>query len=877
VGRSLNLNGLVARWIALISRRARFVVLLSVLLTAAMSYYVGGNLGMNTDTSDMLSPDLPFRQNSIALSQAFPQFSDNIVVVVDGAEPEAINAAADLLASGLKKLPEIFGEVFDPAGEAFFRKNGLLYLDAPALERLTDQLIDAQPFLGKLWQKPDLPTLFAILAQIAEQRAGGTSDLPLEAAAAFVDSIASAVADANDPLASQLSWQKLFAGDAGHLSPGRRIILIQPKTDFDSLQPGADAVSSIRSLAEELRLEEIYGARVRLTGSLALANEELESVADGLGVAGVLSLILVFALLIMGLRRWSAVTACLITLICGLIWTAGFATAAIGTLNLISVAFAVLFIGLSVDFGIHFTLRYMEQEAHEPDVHSALREAGNGIGSALTWTAAAAAIGFFSFLPTDYLGLAELGLIAGAGMIIALVANLTLLPALLVCLAPKIDRPAPAQLPGMTSRPAIHRLSLSAFTVLTLAAAAVSSNVVFDFDPLNLKDPKTESVATLLDLVGSEENSPYTISILAGDLSAAQETKKRLLALDSVKAVRTIADLVPNNQTQKLELISDVSLLLLPAMSGDVGQPSGSVVQANAAYRALENALATSRTGDRTQLDANLSLLVDALKSYREVAPLDDRALRRLQDRVIGALPEKLIQLKASLTPVKITEGALPRSLRERLVATDGRIKMDVSPKGNMRNQAELQAFVSEVQSVIPTATGAPVVIYEAGRVVKRAFGEAGLITIFLIAVLVFLLTRNIRQIVLIFAPICVAGLLTVGATVALGLAFNFANIIVLPLLFGLGVAGSIHMVRREQALSREANVSETSTPRAVVFSSLTTIGSFGSIALSSHPGTASMGILLTIAVFCTLAATLFLLPALMYIWPAPDEMLREV
>ncbi len=877
MGASQIMSELIARWVSCVCGRARLVILLGLVLTIGMGVYIATNLGMNTDTSDMLSPELPFRQNSIALSQAFPQFSDNIVVVVEGGEPGATNAAADILATKLRESPEKFGEVFDPAGEMFFRKNGLLYLETPVLERLLDQLIDAQPFLGKLWQQPDLTTLFASLAQITEYRASGSSDLPVEAAAGFVDRIAGAIHAAGDPGAPPLSWQQLFTGDAGDLTPIRRVILIQPKTDFDSLQPGSDAMSAIRSLADELRLKEIYGARVRLTGSLALADEELESVADGLGLAGVLSLVLVFSLLIVGLRRWSAVGACLITLICGLIWTAGFATAAIGTLNLISVAFAVLFIGLSVDFGIHFTLRYLEREGGETDVSSALSAAGKGIGNALTWTAVAAAIGFFSFLPTDYRGLAELGLIAGAGMIIALFANLTLLPALLVWGAPKAVGRTPNRLRRMTLRPAVHRMFLALFTVLTLAAAAVSSKVVFDFDPLNLKDPKTESVGTLLDLVGSRGNSPYTITILAADLATARETSKKLLALDTVQGVRTITDLVPENQAQKLELIADASLILLPSMSGEIGQSSGSTAQVSAAYRALETSLSVISAGDLTPLDAALSRLAGALKSYREQTSLVDAALRRLQEKLMSALPEKLASLKISLTPVRIAQENLPKSLRDRLVAADGRIKIDVSPKGNMRNQVELEAFVRDVQSVAPTATGAPVVIYEAGRVVKRAFGEAGLTTIALIALLVFLLTRNIRQIILIFAPIFVAGLLTVGATVVLGLAFNFANIIVLPLLFGLGVAGSIHMVRRERALSPGADLSETSTPRAVIFSALTTIGSFGSIALSSHPGTASMGLLLTIAVFCTLATTLFLLPALMYIWPAPDTEMREV
>ena len=220
-------------------------------------------------------------------------------------------------------------------------------------------------------------------------------------------------------------------GEAVDAQANRRFIVIQPVLDFASLQPASKGMRAVRRLAAENDLDPAHGVRIRLTGSVALEDEELQSVEQGMGLAALLSLTLVMGLLLVGLRSGRLIVATAAALIMGLIWTAAFAFAALGALNLMSVAFAVLFIGLSVDFGIHFGLRYQEAVDARDGHAEALRRAASGVGGALTLCAVAAAIGFYSFLPTDYRGLAELGLIAGTGMFVALFANMTVLPAFL--------------------------------------------------------------------------------------------------------------------------------------------------------------------------------------------------------------------------------------------------------------------------------------------------------------------------------------------------------------------------------------------------------------------------------------------------------------
>ena len=242
--------------------------------------------------------------------------------------------------------------------------------------------------------------------------------------------------------------------------------------------------------------------------------------------------------------------------------------------------------------------------------------------------------------------------------------------------------------------------------------------------------------------------------------------------------------------------------------------------------------------------------------------------MNQLEFLLLGSFPQRLTELRQSLKATTISLLELPASLRDRLVSSDGRARLELYPTGNMQSRRALRDFVREVQEIAPHATGAPVSIFEAGSTVVQAFTQAAVTTIILIGMLVLFLTRRLREIILIFLPLILAALMTSSASALFILPFNFANVIVLPLLFGLGIAGNIHMVIRERQTTVTSMMS-TTTPRAVLFSALTTIGSFGSIALSSHPGTSSMGVLLAIAIVCTLISTLILLPVLMTLWPA--------
>jgi uncharacterized protein len=861
-------NG-VSSWVDGVCRHAWFVLVASLVLTGLSGWYTATHLAIDTDTDGMLSSELDFRQNSIRLKQAFPQLSNNIAIVIDGDTADQADDAALALARALRGQPGLFRNVFDPRGEPFLRRNGLLFLDEDKLGQLVDRLAAAQVFLAKLSRDPSLRGLFGVLRLALDNSDAAASPAELKR-------VLNAVADAADAeIAGRrdvVSWSGLLDGKRA-ADDRRRIILVQPRLDFASLAPASDAMATIRRQAVSLGLTRDAGVRIRLTGSAPLEHEELESVAEGMGIAGIVSLTLVLVLLLWGLKSPRLVAALLVTLIMGLIWTAAFATLTVGRLNLISVAFAVLFIGLSVDFGIHFVLRVREEMAKAPSVLAAMRPAADGVSGALWLCAIAAAIAFFSFLPTDYVGLAELGVIAGSGMFIALFANLTVLPACMVIAPPARTAGADAVTviaAGRRSWRIRHaRAIVGVAVVLALAAAALSPLVRFDFDPLNLKDRSTESVQTLFDLMGNEDTAPYTADVLAANEAAAKDLTARLEALPTVKSVLSIERFVPGDQENKLAIIESAALLMLPALEAPrIASPNDA--RTSVAFKQFRDQLA-KMVSSPVSGSASLSPTIRRLwSSLGRLTPTTD-TLRSLERRLLSTLPGRLQALRESLEAGPVILADLPPSLWGRFVGQQGQRRLEIFPSENVREQVHLRRFVADVQTVAPHATGSPVIIVAAGEAVVRAFAIAAAISVVTIGILIAVLLRRLRDVLLVFAPLGLAALLTIAASAMLDLPFNFANVIVLPLLFGLGVASAIHLVMRERYAEDLSQVLRSSTPRAVIFSALTTIGSFASIALSSHPGTSSMGVLLTIAIGLTLICTMIVLPALMALFTAKN------
>jgi hypothetical protein len=853
---------LLAGLIAFCSRRAILVIAIALLAAGGAFFYLSRHIAIDTDSAKLISDKIDWRQRDAAFAAAFPQNDDQTVIVIDAPTAELAEGAAASLTKALLAKPELFKTVRRPDGGAFFNQNGLLFLPQQDVETAMNQLIAGQPLLGSLAADPSLRGLMNTLSTYllgVQEGAAKLDDLapPLTALSETLQSVT-----AGKPM--PLSWRRLVTGAAPDPRELRRFIQVQPVLDFTALSPGAAASDVIRQTAHDLKLTPENHVTVRLTGPVPLEDEEFSTLADGAALTSALTVAAVILLLWLGLRSVKMIIAIVLTLTAGLMLTGAFGLYVIGPFNLISVAFAVLFVGLGVDFGIQYCVRYREERQRHADTHVALVAAGRGVGRQLALAAFAIAIGFFAFLPTDYLGVSDLGLIAGTGMIIAFLLNITLLPALLSLLRPAADGAeigyaflAPVDRLLIRRRPVI----LGLFAVLALASLAAMPWLSFDFNPINLKSPKVESVATLLDLMRDPNTTPNTIDVLTPSPAAAADLGKRLSALPEVAQAVTLGSFVPEEQPAKLALIEDASMLLGPTLSPTTIKPAPSDDEDKAAIIAMAKAL--HQAADAAPADAKSKPVAKQLADTLDQLAAGPAELRLAATAaLIPGLQVTLDQIRASLQAQSVTLDKLPPDLARDWLTADGRARLQVFPKGDSNDNATLERFTAAVRAVAPEATGTPISIQESGKTIVHAFDLAALLAAGSITLLLALILRRLSDVLLTLAPLMLAGLLTLGTCVLIGQPINFANIIALPLLFGIGVAFNIYFVMAWR--NGATDMLQSSLTRAILFSALTTSTAFGSLWLSQHPGTASMGKLLVISLVWTLVTALIFLPALL-------------
>jgi hypothetical protein len=834
------------------AQRAPIVVLLGALVLAALALtLVARDLGINTSTADMISDRAHFMRVYRELKARFPERSDNLVVVVEADTPDRARDAADLLADRLASDKDRFARVHRPDGGAFLARNGLLYLDVDELLDLLDSLADASPLIQRLRNDTSLRGLFAVLT-LAASDAGRLDDLDW-----LFGRMAAVIEGRLDGRPAQLSWHEIMWGRESEAGDRRAFVIARPVAlDYDRLLPGADSLDEVRRVAAEAGLVRENGISVRLTGGLALEYDELATAQRGVALAGLISLVLITAILWWALRALRLVVIALFTLLVGLAWTAGFATLAVGSLNLISVAFAVLFVSLGIDFTLHVCLRVAEVSGQGADPRRAVREGTESVAGSLGLCAASTALGFYAFLPTAYRGVSELGLIAGTGMILALVANLSVLPALLTLWPGRGRRAAVAPvLPRLRVSPRAVRRGAG---LALLAAAAALPWARFDFNPMNLQDPEAESVAVLRTLMAEGERDLWAAASVAGTAEEASARARAFEALDLVDRAVWLGSFVPADQEARFEIVQDIAFVMEPDLFA-APYPEPTADEQQGAVAALARAL--ERLQGAGPVPGGGVALARALDRLDAAPPA---ALELVEEGLVGALPGRLAALEEAARAEPFAIADLPADLVARFRGEDGSFRIDIHPAEDIAADNEaLERFVAALRAVDPDVTDDPVIVLEAGRVVVGAFAQALLSALALIALLLYVVTRRLGDLFAVLAPLCLAAALTGAATVVLGLAFNFANVIVLPLLLGIGVDSAIHLVHRHRTDPGRPLLG-TSTARAVLFSALTTMAGFGSLALSPHLGTASMGRLLLIGVTLTTACTLVVLPALL-------------
>ena len=835
------LNAVMTRTVAFCTRHAWGVILFAVILAALSGTYSVRQFSIDTNVNNLISRELPWRKRELEYQAAFPQSQQLILVVVEAPTPEQTSAATRALTEGLSKEAVLFHSVQEEGGGPFFQQNRL---PTDQVAKTTSQLANAERTIAQtlLFGLRGLQSGIYSLDDLART---------LDLAAQTFESVA-----ASRP--ANFSWDEVMEGNAQPMAL-RRLIAVIPHLATGELEPGRRATDAIRRAAADLQLATNLQANIRLTGPVPISDNEFASVKEGFASNSIVTGLIVLLILWLALRSWRLVLAVGITLAAGLVITAGLGFLFVGALNPISIAFAVLFVGLGADFAVQFNLRYRAQRYLCHDLRQALVEAAGRVGIPLTLAAAAAAVGFLSFTPTAYTGLAQLGKIAGCGMIVAYLVSFTLLPALIEAVKPP-DEPKPLSQPVLARADNFlkqHRVLVVGLTaILGLAGLPSLTKPQFDFNPVHLQSKHSQAVGTFLQLSNDPAIDANSAQVLARSHDDAKAIASKLAGVPEVAETRTIESFIPSDQTRKLTLIRHAERSFGPAF--DTAPEAAPTDEENIgalrnAAEALDAAAGKSAQGTRAaSLAGDLSQLANATESDRV----------RATNAFIIPLEMDIDSLRQSLRAKPVDMKSLPQDLLGDWVTQYGRERVDILPKGNPNDDKTIANFARAVLAPEPTASGQAIEILKWAETMIEALIQAAAIAFCAIAILLWIPLRRTGDVLLTLVPLLVAGVATLEICALTGFKLNYANIIALTVLLGVGVAFKIYYI---MAWRRgETDFLESPLTRAVFFSALLTGTAFGSLWLSSNPGMSSMGKLLALSLACTLASAVLFQPALM-------------
>ncbi|MFL2660342.1 MAG: MMPL family transporter [Alphaproteobacteria bacterium] len=811
-----------------ILKRPKLIVSIFILLSISLSFYIYKNLKINVSTDSLINQDLDFKIDQKILKEKFPTLNNNILMrvkVLDNSDHKEIN----------KNLLEKIGSlrstsfIYSPSFDEVMKNNFFLFLSDSEKERVIQKLYFYQPFISKINQNENKLKGLNELINLALKNDSGDLESFEQIFKNFSESLNSK---------SNVNWKQILASDSNEF-----FIIFGIDKDYLKKIGFSEIYNDLRSISNSFE----SNTQIDYTGGLIIDYEEISSVSSGAFISGVLSFILVALLLWILFRDAYVIFSILITIIVGLILTLGVTTKFIGSLNLISVAFAVLFIGLSVDFGIQICSRVFEDKF----LFKAHSEKIIGVFKTLLMASIPAIVGFLSFIPTDYIGLSELGIISAIGLVLGLFINTTLLPCLL---SKKLNKSLKIYSPTIFRNYSlflnrIKIVTLTCFLAITVYCIIYLPVISFDADALNLKDQKLPSVKLAKEIIEKNPASDYVISVIVPKNS---EMKKKeysyLLNNENIKTIFSFSDIINKYESDDLDYLNFL----------------------------LSNDFLEQNNSEENQLD-RLVFLLDDFSSKTKIMN-ENQSANRLKTSILNLRSEKYsdIQIEKmlfsgfvelivfinnlNLIPPNFSDN-VPMFFKNKYISKDGDKRIEVYPRKDLTEPKNLENFVLTVQSYFPNATGMPVIQYKAGQVVVDSFLKAFTISIIFLLIFLFIVFKKFKLVILCLSSLMCAFILTTFSMLIFNLNLNFANMISLPLLFTLGVCYSVYFLKRFQELKTLDSIFNSNTPTAILFSGLTTISSFGTLYISQHEGTSSMGLLLFISLSTTLLSSLVFLP----------------
>ncbi len=896
---------IIAHFLGLIERYPRWVIFWALFLAACSLWYTAQFLTFKTARNDLISPKREYNQHYLEYVEDFGSL-ESLVVVVESPAFERSKAFVLQLAQMLEKDRDHIQKVLYRIDPSFFEEKALLYLPLEKLQELRKQVKTHQDFLQALSRSPSLNTLFDTINEQASAKAVGTLISGL---------LGRTKAQPKEEITVDLRFlhvliremtQQVANPTAGFVSPWDTFFLEQPdRSTFDgfyasengqllfmlvfpvakkgSFIPAEAALTQIRRHIAELH-KEFPDVQAGVTGAPALATDEMMATQRDTLTASFLSLLGIGLLFAMTFRRMRGPLHAVVTLLIAIAWTFGFITLTVGSLNVLTVVFTPILIGLGIDFGIHLITRYSEERESGKDFHEALRITFHGTGAGIISGGLTTAFAFYTTLFTDFQGIRELGWIAGSGILLCLFAMLTVLPAFLVIrrrrrVPPHHDREEQKRTFAQQLYAklfAYPRTLLVIGSLITLLALTTVSHLSFDYNLLRLQAQGTESVEYEMKILQHSERSTWFGVVIADTLSEALQKQALLKQLPSVRAVEGITSLIPDQQEAKLQLLQDLKPLLAPLHFDSPGENRLDMSALLSTldklrFKIREDTVPLSSRPKNSEVTPGLvrKEMDRFIEQAHRVGEESARsALLPWQAALFQDLQDKFHFLQDHLDPSPVTLGTLPPDLRERFVGKSGRVLLQIFPQENIWEEQFLRQFVTELRSVDPRATGAPIQFYETSRLMRKGFEEAGIYALFAIIAVTLLDFRSPRGALFSLVPLAIGGSWMIGLMWVFDLQFNLANLMVLPLIIGIGVDNGIHIIHRYREEGGQGTpLILKSTGKAVTICSLTTMLGLGSLMVAEHRGIFSLGLLLTLGIGSILIASLTVLPALLQYW----------
>lgn len=876
-------------------RHSFLVVLVSLLLAGLSIWVTSERLTFKTGRGDLVAKDLPYVQLYKDYREHFKDL-EGMVVVVEGKTPARMAQFSETLAAKLKNRPDLFSQVIYKFDTSYFRSRFLLYLNAEDLKSLQQKLEDHQEFIESVNASPGLnPLLDQINAEISlgmvdslmtgflgkdeseeEEKANDENDLNL-----LIRLLEEMSRSLEKNYHYNSPWQSLFSDgeeslrDKGYLvsKNGKLLfILAVPNEDETSFTGYKDSVYSARGLIAEVK-KDFPDISAGLTGEDVISTDEMVTTQKDVELASKIALSGVALLFIIAFKGVVKPLLAVFSLLVALAWSLGFTSLTVGHLNILSVVFATILIGLGIDFGIHILGRFKEERQSGNGILPALRKTLQGTGRGNFSGAVTTAMAFGAMALTGFTGIVELGWIVGWGILFCMIAMILLLPALVILeekwrnpVYPKsAEKPVTPKTSGLDKIFNHYKLIIAVCALLVLAASLSLRKNFFDYNLLNLQAKGVEAVKYEMRILENAGRSAWSAAFLADSLEEVRQKEARLKTLPTVENVESIAAMLPENQKESSEYVKENLAPLLSEIYVEEEDEPFSLKQLNKTLKRIRFKL-RRREGKEDKVARAAKEADRFFKQIETIEPqIAEAELEEFSRQLFVDYRRLMGELKKNAEPQLAEISGMPKSLRERYISDRGKYLITVFPGVDIWNLEKRRQYLKDLRSVDPNVTGSAVHMFNSTRLMTEGYINGGVYAMVAIIIYIVAVFRNLRAVLFILVPVFAGSVWTLGIMDLAGLKLNMANLVILPLILGIGVVNGIHITHRyREEADKTKVVLGKSTGQAVVLSSLTTIIGFGSMMAADHYGVYSLGLVLSLGVFCCLIASITFLPALL-------------